>query len=94
MTSCGRLPSSMTPMPEPDKRDTGTLISWSPQRGFGFVRREHGADVFVSAKDVLHSGVDRDLQVGMRLSFVAQRDYQADRKERAIKIAIVGERPW
>jgi cold shock CspA family protein len=47
----------------------GTLVKWNAERGFGFVRRAQGADVFVSAKDARYSGINEDdLKVGVRLS--------------------------
>jgi cold shock CspA family protein len=78
--------------PERDKRETGTLICWRPEAGFGFLGRAHGDDVFLSAKEASYNGIEAgELKVGMQLSFViAQRDHQAPgRKQRAIKIKIV-----
>jgi cold shock CspA family protein len=60
-------------MPE---RVVGTLVSWNAARGFGFVHRDHGEDVYVSAKDLAFCGID-DLQIGMRLSFVPRADQKS-----------------
>jgi cold shock CspA family protein len=72
----------------------GTLIKWHPDRGFGIARRDHGEDVFVSAKDVRYSGLNEDdLQVGMQLSFVPFPDEKPGRADRAIYIRIISEAP-
>ena len=74
-------------MPE---RAVGTLIKWNADRGFGFVRRDHGEDVFVSGKDVRYSGINEDdLQVGTRLSFVPWPDEKPGRADRAVHIRII-----
>jgi hypothetical protein len=70
------------------------LISWRPDRGFGFVRRAHGEDVFLSARDAFYSGLNADdLQVGTRLSFVPWPDEKPGRADRAIHIKIINEAP-
>jgi cold shock CspA family protein len=71
------------------QRAVGRLVKWDTDRGFGFVRRDYGEDVFVSAKDVRHSGLnDDDLQVGTRLSFVPWPDEKSGRAPRAIHIRV------
>jgi cold shock CspA family protein len=71
-------------------RDVGRLIKWDAERAFGFVRRDHGEDVFVSGKDARHSGVNADdLHVGTRLSFVPWPDEKPGRAPRAIHIRII-----
>jgi cold shock CspA family protein len=74
---------------------TGRLIKWSPDRGFGFVRRDVvGDDIFISAKDARYSGLNEDdLKVGMRLSFVPWPDAKPGRAPRAVFIRVLSEAP-
>jgi cold shock CspA family protein len=72
----------------------GTLVKWNAERGFGFICGDHGADVFLSAKDARYSGLNEDdLQVGARLSFVPWPDDRPGRADRAIYIRIISEAP-
>jgi uncharacterized membrane protein YsdA (DUF1294 family)/cold shock CspA family protein len=48
-------------------RYDGTLKMWNEQRGFGFIQRDGGGEVFVHAKGFAH-GISR-LAVGDRLTF-------------------------
>jgi CspA family cold shock protein len=72
---------------------TGRLVFWNADRGFGFLRRDVvGDEIFISAKVCRHSGINDDLQVGVRVSFELRQD-DAGRAPRAIHIRIISEAP-
>jgi cold shock CspA family protein len=76
------------------ERVVGRLVKWDIDRGFGFVCRDHGDDVFLSARDAFYSGLNvGDLQVGTRLSFVPWPDEKPGRAARAICIQIISGPP-
>ncbi len=47
---------------------TGTVKSFNPSRGYGFIKTEGGADVFVHLSAVRTAGF-RDLRKGQKVSF-------------------------
>jgi cold shock CspA family protein len=72
------------------ERVVGRLVKWNIDRGYGFVCREHGKDVFLSARDAFFSGLNvDDLRVGLKLSFVPWPDEKPGRADRAICIQII-----
>jgi len=71
--------------------DFGTVISWDAHRGFGFLRGDHGKDIFVGRSELLHSGI-KNLQAGMRLAFRVRRD-NFGKAPRAMAIRVLSEAP-
>ena len=61
-------------------RETGTVKWFNDAKGFGFISRENGEDVFVHFRAIQSSGF-KSLQVGQKVSFVVvqgQKGLQAD----------------
>ncbi len=58
------------PMTEP--RETGTVKMYNPDRGFGFIARERGEDVFVSQREIDRASLGT-LSKGDRVSFAVRR---------------------
>jgi CspA family cold shock protein len=61
-------------------RETGTVKWFNAAKGFGFIQRENGEDVFVHFSAISASGY-RSLDEGGRVSFIVKRgpkDLQAE----------------
>ena len=61
-------------------RETGTVKWFNDAKGFGFISRENGEDVFVHFRAIQGNGF-KSLQEGQKVSFVAvqgQKGMQAD----------------
>jgi cold shock protein len=67
-------------------REKGTVKKWVADRGFGFIRRPHGTDVFFHVSDV--AGFERGgvIEEGAEVSFEIQ---QADKGLRAYSVELV-----
>ena len=64
-------------------RETGTVKWFNDAKGFGFISRESGDDVFVHFRSIQGSGF-KTLQEGQKVSFVVargQKGLQADQVE-------------
>ena len=64
----------------PQERETGVVKHYDPEKGFGFIGRSRGEDVFVHRNDVARAGLS-GLNQGDRVSFTikqTQRGWQAD----------------
>jgi cold shock protein len=53
-------------------RETGTVKWFNAAKGFGFIQRENGEDVFVHFSAIQASGY-RSLDEGARISFVVKK---------------------
>ena len=63
-----------------NERETGTVKWFNDAKGFGFIARENGEDVFVHFRAIESSGF-KSLQDGQKVSFVVtrgQKGLQAD----------------
>ncbi|ALN60043.1 MULTISPECIES: cold-shock protein [Lysobacter] len=61
-------------------RETGTVKWFNDAKGFGFISRESGDDVFVHFRAILGNGF-KSLQEGQKVSFIVtqgQKGLQAD----------------
>ena len=61
-------------------RETGTVKWFNEAKGFGFISRENGEDVFVHFRAIMGNGF-KSLQEGQKVTFVAvqgQKGMQAD----------------
>ena len=61
-------------------RETGTVKWFNDAKGFGFISRENGEDVFVHFRAIQGNGF-KSLQEGQKVTFVAvqgQKGMQAD----------------
>ncbi|MCE5307400.1 MAG: cold-shock protein [Acidobacteriales bacterium] len=66
-------------------KETGTVKWFNAAKGFGFIQRDNGEDVFVHFSAIQSSGY-RSLEEGARVSFVVKRGpkgLQADQVELA-----------
>jgi len=66
-------------------KETGTVKWFNPDKGYGFIQRESGEDVFVHYSAIQGSGF-RTLAEGARVSFIVsngQKGLQADEVELA-----------
>lgn len=64
-------------------RETGTVKWFNDAKGFGFISRESGDDVFVHFRSIQGSGF-KTLQEGQKVTFVVargQKGLQADQVE-------------
>lgn len=75
----------------PLARFNGTVKFFNPDRGYGFIRREGGQDVFVHANELRKSGiVDLEpIKTGSRLAFAVEM--VAGKGPKAIDIVMVAE---
>jgi cold shock protein len=62
--------------------ETGTVKWFNDAKGFGFISRESGGDVFVHYSDVQGSGF-RSLQEGQRVEFTVE---QGDKGPKATNV--------
>ena len=51
------------------ERDKGVIKFFKPDRGFGFIQRKDGEDVFVHANELKKSGVDATIRAGDHVEF-------------------------
>jgi cold shock protein len=51
------------------ERETGTVKWFNAQKGYGFIERENGPDVFVHHSEIQAEGY-RELTEGARVSFI------------------------
>jgi CspA family cold shock protein len=66
-------------------RETGTVKWFNAGKGFGFIQRENGEDVFVHYSAIQSTGY-RTLEEGAKVTFVVKRGpkgLQADQVEMA-----------
>jgi cold shock protein len=57
--------------------NTGTVKFFNAERGFGFISREQGEDVFVHYSNIAGNGF-RSLQEGQRVQFEVVRGRKGD----------------
>ena len=57
-------------------RQTGTVKWFNDAKGYGFIQRENGADVFVHISAVERAGL-AGLNEGQKLSFELERDQRS-----------------
>jgi CRISPR type III-A-associated protein Csm2 len=63
-----------------EEREVGTVKKILADRGFGFIERSKGDDVFVSLSDAEHAGI-ANLKEGDRVSFVVRERSKGPRAE-------------
>lgn len=61
-----------------EQRTTGTVKWFSDRKGFGFIEREEGKDVFVHFSGIRPGG-PRSLYEGDKVEFVAEEDQRGPR---------------
>ena len=61
-------------------RETGTVKWFNDAKGFGFISREQGADVFVHFKAIQGTGF-KSLQEGQKVTFVVTKGQKGDQAE-------------
>jgi len=66
------------------ERETGTVKWFNPKKGFGFISRENGEDVFVHFKSIQGEGY-RNLEEGDQVEFEvvsSEKGFQANEVKR------------
>src|SRR5699024_9688913 len=87
ITREGETPTSSENAPgstSMSNRETGTVKWFNDAKGFGFISREHGEDVFVHFRAIQPAGF-KSLQAGQQVSFEVvrgQKGRQADAVQR------------
>jgi cold shock protein len=61
-------------------RETGTVKWFNNDKGFGFIQRENGPDVFVHFRAIVSDGY-RSLQEGQRVSFLVTQGQKGPQAE-------------
>src|SRR5262249_6728611 len=69
---------------------TGTVKWFNPEKGYGFISREDGPDVFVHFSSIQMDGY-RSLEEGQRVEFDVGRE---KRGEKAQNVRVVGTGRW
>lgn len=79
---------AMTPAaPHPGQREQGVVKWFNYSKGFGFITRDNGADIFVHFKSILGDGEGkRSLREGQRVEFDIA---EGDKGPQADNVAIV-----
>ena len=70
-----------------DERETGTVKWFSNDKGFGFISRDQGEDVFVHYSAIEGAGF-RTLREGQQVEFSVE---QGPKGLRAINVTAIGE---
>jgi len=68
------------------ERETGTVKWFSTEKGYGFIQREEGKDVFVHYSAIRGSGF-KNLQEGQSVEFAVEQD---SRGPQAVDVAVLG----
>jgi cold shock protein len=81
-----RRSTDMSVQEKPRKRGALTgIVKWfDPNKGYGFISRDGGKDVFVHARDLRASGIQDDLERDEELSF--DLAHQPDGRPRAVNV--------
>lgn len=62
----------------------GVIKRWNRERGFGFLKVDGGADVFLHASELKKAGLTDEVSEGDRFSFETER---GDKGPRAINVS-------
>lgn len=68
------------------QRETGIVKWFNNEKGFGFIQREHGEDVFVHFRAIVSDGY-RSLQEGQKVEFTVT---QGQKGPQAENVTVVG----
>jgi CspA family cold shock protein len=68
------------------ERETGTVKWFNGSKGYGFITREEGADVFVHFSEIQGEGF-RNLEEGQKVEFNVE---QGQKGLQATKVTVVG----
>lgn len=85
-------PRKVREMAEGNGRMSGTVKFFNPDKGYGFIRRDGGQDVFIHANELRKSGIV-DLSpvvTGAKLEFTTEA---AEKGPKATNISMVSEIP-
>jgi CspA family cold shock protein len=72
------------------ERETGTVKWFNNEKGYGFIERDSGQDVFVHYSAILGSGF-RSLSEGQRVEFLV---VEGQKGPQAQDVTIVTENSW
>lgn len=65
------------------ERETGTVKWFNNSKGFGFIERDEGGDIFVHYSNIQGGGF-RSLQEGQRVEFIVVQGQKGPRAEEVI----------
>ena len=66
-------------------KDTGTVKWFNDSKGFGFIERENGDDVFVHYRSIIGEGF-RSLKQGSRVEFTVTQSEKGFQAEEVVEI--------
>lgn len=67
-----------------EERTTGTVKWFNAQKGFGFIEREGGPDVFVHHSEIVGDGY-RELTEGERVEFTVTQGQKGPQASRVVR---------
>jgi len=66
-------------------RETGTVKWFNNSKGFGFIARDHGEDVFVHFRAIVGDGY-RSLEEGQRVEFTVTQGQKGPQAENVVVV--------
>ena len=66
-------------------KDTGTVKWFNDSKGFGFIERENGDDVFVHYRSIIGEGF-RSLKQGSRVEFTVTQSEKGFQAEEVVEV--------
>jgi CspA family cold shock protein len=70
------------------EKETGTVKWFNDSKGYGFIARDSGNDVFVHFSAIENTGGFRSLHENMRVEFTVE---QGDKGPRAANVKVISE---
>jgi CspA family cold shock protein len=74
-------------------RESGTVKWFEGSKGYGFIRRDGGGDIFVHFTAIEMDG-HRTLERGQRVTFTVKKDNKGPRASRATPLYTAEEARW
>jgi CspA family cold shock protein len=75
------------------ERELGTVKWFMDSRGYGFIKRDGGGDVFVHFSAIQMEG-HRTLQTGQRVEFTVVQDSKGPKASRVVPLYTAEESKW
>ena len=74
------------------ERETGTVKWFSEAKGFGFIERQEGGDIFVHHSAIEGAGF-RTLAEGEQVEFVVEEEQKGPRAQNVVRLNAPASRP-